>query len=656
MKSPLNALAGLSARAYAQQAHGMATKPRKLIILGALLLVGLISGAGAICAWRIQVAASAFRPAIQEKLSLLVGAPVTVGEIHASLLPRASLSVEDVRVGTIAPRVRSVSVERLSARASLLPLLSGRLSLSSLVIQSPDITLSSTRLPAQEGHPHDKADAQRRDHLSAAQPPDNVSAAHRLEVQIDRIEVSNGVVRVTDTNGPALVFKDIELDSQLALTGTALNIPTATLSVVGPDSLPLKAAAQQCSFVSSDSAVTCDNLALAGPPGSLAIRGKYSVREGSGSLSVSSKGLLLGRLAQQLSPYCSACSSLDLSGSADLDLEIESLQHKLSAKSGIISLTGLGLSPSGSLRILGGSGTISLTGPLTKLQLTTTSFKVSGNGAPVSLSAKAVVQPNQIAIQELALDAFNGKAAIPTVITISSKPISLAGTQNATNLSIEALVRALRPQGKHFITGTIASVVSEITSLSLGDPSQLQGEGSILIKDGSLVGLNLASQLMSQISGLPFISDSLRRKVPPEFEKSFASPDTTIRQLRVAARAAAGQVTISQLALSSELFDLTASGTYSVSGNLSLTSELVFNSDFSRALILKVPELKGLANSADRIVVPLMVRGQPPALIVVPDLTMIARAASSGALQSALEKSLSGKKGIGKDLRKVFGL
>lgn len=655
MKSPLNALAGLSVRAYAQKAHDMATKPRKPIILAVLLLVGLISGAGAIAAWRIQAVASTFRTAIEEELSLLVGAPVTIGEIKASLLPRAYLSVEKVRVGAISPNIRAFSVQQLSARASLLPLLAGRVSLSSLRIHSPELTIS--RLAASSNNqplPH-PANVQQSGPVSTTQNPGSSPVTDSLQVQIDRIEVSDGILRVMDTSGPPLVFKDIELDSQLKLTGTALNIPTASLSVVGPDNLPVKAAARECSFVSSDSSVTCTNLALAGSPGSVSIRGKYSAQGGFGLLSVSSKGLILGRLAQQLSPYCSACGSLDLSGSADLDLELESQKHALSAKSGHISLTGLALTPSASLRLAGGSGTISLAGPLTELHLSTSSFHITGNGAPVKLSTRAILQPSQISIQELAVEAFNGKATLPTVITISPKPLSLAGRQNATNLSIEALVRALRPQWRSLITGTITSVASEITSLSFEHPSQLHGEGDILIKDGSLVGFNLASQLVTQISGLPFLSDSLRRKVPPEFEKIFASPDTTIRQLRVAARAAAGQVAILQLALSSDLFDLTASGTYSVSGNLSLTSELVFNRDFSRALIIKVPELKGLANSADKLVVPLMVRGQPPALIVAPDLTKIVRAASSGALQSALEKGLSGKKGIGKDLKRVFG-
>jgi hypothetical protein len=176
-----------------------------------------------------------------------------------------------------------------------------------------------------------------------------------------------------------------------------------------------------------------------------------------------------------------------------------------------------------------------------------------------------------------------------------------------------------------------------------------------VIKNGSLVGFNLPGQLMSQISGLPFISDSLRRKIPPEFERFFSRPSTEVRELFVSAYLEKGRLILSRVSLISDLFDLSGSGTYALTGHLDLTSELIFDKEFSRVLVLKVPELKGLTNSADRLVVPLSVKGSLSAPMVYPDLAKIAGKTSAGVLQKAIRNGLKGTKGFRKDLKKILG-
>jgi hypothetical protein len=192
------------------------------------------------------------------------------------------------------------------------------------------------------------------------------------------------------------------------------------------------------------------------------------------------------------------------------------------------------------------------------------------------------------------------------------------------------------------------------------NPAQtIGGKGAFVIKNGVLKGFNLANQVMSKVEGLPFISGNLRKRVPPEFEKFFASPDTIIRDLNATFTISGGVLQLSELRVLADIFSLTSQGALGLDGQLNLRATISFDPELSNAITNRVLEMKPLLNKDDRLSIPLIVKGKAPAVAVIPDLTDIAQRAAVGTIRETLGGALRGgtgaAKGIGKGLGKVLG-
>jgi hypothetical protein len=363
----------------------------------------------------------------------------------------------------------------------------------------------------------------------------------------------------------------------------------------------------------------------------------------------------LSHLKQSLLQYAPGLQALTVAGSASVALELELRGNNSAVKNGKLSLKGFSLSAPNSPRISDGDGEFSVRGPLADANIETSSLHVSLNGEPLTISTRLRAQPSQVVVESLSLHGFRGSAELPAVITTSPKPLTIKGAQSASNLSLQALLKAIRPGASPAITGTLASLRSDLSSLIVERPDQVDAHIDVVIRDGSIVGLNLLNQLMAKLSELPFISESLQRRIPKQFEGLFSRPDTPIRELTFSGKIERGQANLSRISLLSDIFDLKGSGTYSLRGDVSMACELTFSTELSTALLEKAPELKALTDNSDRLVIPLTLKGSAPAVLVLPDLASIAKKTSAGALQKLLQDGLKGGKGLGKDLKKIFG-
>jgi hypothetical protein len=167
--------------------------------------------------------------------------------------------------------------------------------------------------------------------------------------------------------------------------------------------------------------------------------------------------------------------------------------------------------------------------------------------------------------------------------------------------------------------------------------------------------MNLPNQLLTKIDGLPFVQGSLRGRVPPEFEPLVAKPDTVIRELSSQFAIRSGVISLQEIFLASDLFFLKGSGTYALTGEVSVTAQILFTPELSRALVERVKELRVLLNPEGRMVLPIALSGKVPAVIVTPDLKGLAQNVSVDALRQTLGEALKNKKGLQKDLGKILG-
>jgi len=134
-----------------------------------------------------------------------------------------------------------------------------------------------------------------------------------------------------------------------------------------------------------------------------------------------------------------------------------------------------------------------------------------------------------------------------------------------------------------------------------------------------------------------------------------AKPDMVIKELRAQFTLGNAAARFSELLVVSEVFTLKSTGTVGFNGKIDLSSEVLFNPEFSLGLTRRVREFKTLLDGSDRFVVPLTVKGTAPAVAVYPNVTSLVQKATVGTVRQTLGGAIGGGKDVTKSIGKILG-
>jgi AsmA protein len=220
------------------------TRRRRWLLIALAVLV-LLPAAG-LAALLLTFDPNSQKPRIQAAVEAATGRSLALGEVGVKLSLAPTLTVEDVALAN-APggsRRQMATIRRVEVELALLPLLSRRVEVRRLVLQSPDILLETDA----EGRPNWAFTPQTRPDAPPAAPPAAPTGAareagQRLGIAVDRVELMDGQVAWRDgrtgaTRSLAIPRLEIRADmagavrlnGQLALNG----IPVALSGETGP--------------------------------------------------------------------------------------------------------------------------------------------------------------------------------------------------------------------------------------------------------------------------------------------------------------------------------------------------------------------------------------------------------------------------------------
>ncbi len=623
---------------------------RKKILISALSALVLIVAGLALVIWRAGDLVNRYRPQIQTIASNALGMPVSLGDISLSIIPRPAFYVAAVTVG--APGQTSVSVGSVRADAALLPLLSKRVELSTITIDKPSITLAKESsgvglkgMPRGDSKPN-----------NPSQTPAPSTGASPIALSIDRIRIHDGVVRLEDsTTNETTEIRDIHVDAGLSLNETRVVIPEGTVSLLAPGKQKLQISLSNISFDQALKKLSLENATLSSDVGSVTLKGEIYPSGGPGTVAITSTGLDMAKAAKVAASFSPSLAQYKPSGSLTLKIAATLSGATLTSLKGPLTCKALSADLPGALQVREVSGDIAIDGSLQDLAASTNNMTLKLQGAPLSVSTATRIRPTEISVSSFTVKGFGGELQAPSQMTLGSTNI-LHTKPMARALSLDQILQAIKPDVAKVLAGTLSTFDGSFANIQLQNPTQTaSGNGSLLVTNARLKGFNIPHQVLSNIDGLPIISGNLRKRVPPDFEPLFASPDTVVREARASFSIGSGVIQISQLALISELFDLRSSGSYGFDGNINLTSEILFSPQFSAALTNRAKEFSLLLNGDNRFTVPFLVKGKVPAVIVLPNVTTLAEKLTVGTVRQTLGGALKGGKGVGKSLGKVLG-
>jgi hypothetical protein len=598
-------------------------------------------------------------PEIKKTISTTVGAPVRLDKVSASIFPSPSIDIEGFHILNSTTKKPELGIDRVSLKVALLPLLSKRISVTTLALQSPSIEAKKTAagvtikgLPASPEIKKEVANSPSQSLPNQNKAPTQLPVA----IGVENIVVTNGSFTLEDVDTKQTIsLSDLNVTASVALEASGMKLPSLEASWKINKKVPVEISVTDAALNPATGMVRIPQAVLTHGAGKIAVQADIKSSKDGGHATLQSAGLNLVKLLESGKVIAPAVPDIDVGGSIGFNVKINLDKSGTPTTGGKINLKNISASPDENTKVSGLTGDVKLSGPIANLLVTTKALRLNYNQSPIALTGKFRASPQSFKVEELAVDAFEGKTELTSEVALGDTMI-VAASPIVSDISLGSLFAAVKPSLAGLIQGTLRTFTGEFSGIRSDDPARtVSGQAKVLIGEGAIKDYNLAQQVLQSVEGLPFLSGTLRSKVPPEFEAVVANPDTGIKEFRSKLSMNKGTVTFSELYLESDIFSVTSKGSYKPSGELHLPSTIRFNPPFSRAITERVVELKALLDSSGRLELPIVIRGTVPKVMATPDIPVIVRKATVGGVRQAVTGALKGGKGVGKALGGLMG-
>ena len=620
---------------------------KKILLSLAILLIVLIGGLF-YASMKANDIVAAFKPQIEQQLSTSLGSTVELGEISASVFPSAHISVAGVKVISATPGTAPLSLGGLRASVALLPLLSKKLEINELVVESPNLTFIKDAAGVSIAGIAPKKSGEQQPAPTTQATNTNQKSA--MDIQVSRIGITDGTITYDDrTTKSKTTIKKINLDAGVKVQGQEVAVPELDLSLAIEGLLPLTFKGEKITFAQNTGALTIGSLASKMDAGEIHIDGNYVLSTKNGRINVASKGLQLNKVAALLKTSNPHVSAMNLSGSVATSLGIVFAADALPQLQGPIKLDKVGADLPGPTKIREASGEISTRGNGGDISFSTNGISLRVQDAPMFIHAVGTTNQSSVQFTTLTLRMFGGEAKVPT--TLQKAPPAPFSTQaTIANISLGDLLKAFKPDLGQRFSGILVSSNGSFSGNTGGDLARsLNGRGDLAIKDGILYGVNLPNLILSKVSNIPLLEGTLLANVPPQHQKHFNSPNTQFKDIKANYSMAGGTTTINSLSVVSDAFTLESNGTVSVDGDVNLSSTFFLAPDISKSIGERSKTIRSVLDTTGRLSIPVVIKGRSPALLVLPDVSKLISGAGARIIEEkageALRKALGGKDG-----------
>jgi len=656
---------------------------RWLLVLVVVLCVGI--GAVALAVANLDAYVNANREAVAARVEGVLGRKVSFGEVGLSFAGGIGVRVSDLRVGDDPDFSQEdfVGAEAVDVLVRIVPALFGRIEVARVVLRSPRITVIRTS----KGLSTDSLGG-------AGEQREPTPGGTRVPLLVSLLDVRDGTLRFVDRAAKPPVelevaqldvrasdispTQPVEFEVEAAVLGaTSRNLSAS--GVVGPldagapradlelrlDPLRL----EQALRVGAVRAALPAELSASGPL-RLTAHAEGTLDQLSFRLDGDAKGAALG-FGTGFTKPAGAPLSLALRGtrkgdevvieSADLELLDTGLQATarianladpkidFTARSAAVAPASFGAGEPGDLlRDLDAKGSLGFptAGPRGQATLRSPSGQLSG-AAYQNLVVEVRMANQRLVIEKLSAAAFDGTlAATGSYETPRGVAPRFALDTKLQGMRLEKLLEAQSSAAARLISGTLDADLDLNGSGSGWEQIKraLSGDGSVRVANGVLRDFNPAGEAFRALAALPsFGGGGGLGAFIHNHPKVFGVEDTPFEALDGRFQIRDGWVNLREFALDATEYLIGGQGRYSLDGELDFKTLLTFSQALSDELLAADPRLRYLRGAAGRVELPVALRGTPPKLAVLPDVSHLAGSAAREVLVDALTKGLGGR-------------
>lgn len=622
---------------------------KKFIIVVIVLLV-IAAGALTFAVSRASDIVTEYKPELERMASESLGSTVTLGNLSASIFPKASVVVDSARVANPDNPEEAITVENVSLDLELFPLLTGNVVITSLRVINPTVVMSleeegifveglsrpetaATSTPSEKTEESPTAKSASATQATAPDVP--------VTVDLKSFTISGASITVNDKIADATyTVDDLSLDASLQFAMNKVHLSKVSGDGVLMDVSDFSYTCDTIRYGLEDGTVGLDSLQPQIGGSYVLMSGDLNLTDTSKVLNIASDNIVVDDFRALLDIFAPALNEFGVTGLIEPNLEfvLTPTGYKMD---GTMAVSGFSATVEDLIGIDALAGTFDVDATEALMTISTESLQGTMNNAPMTIAMTAALDPETGTVKPFTVKAFGGESTVNTTLTLTDEAFPFESQLDTSGMLIEQLIPAFAPDMPFAVTGTIKSIKGNVSG-TLDDnmmPS-LKGESAVLIGDGLIKDVNLGEQVLGSISDLPFLTGVLLDKVPASLMTYLDQPHTMLEEVSGTFSLYDELIHTEDMKVVSDFFMFEAKGTIGLDTNLDLDSTLRFDPDFSTEMIGEVKELSALVDDQGRLSFPVKITGIPPELSTVPDLSGVLGAVVQNEAEKIIEEQL----------------
>ncbi|MFP6598007.1 MAG: AsmA family protein [Candidatus Hydrogenedentota bacterium] len=610
-----------------------------LIVIGLGALIFAVSRAGSII--------EGYKPELERLASESLGSTVTLGNLSVSVFPSALVVIDSANVADVDDPEKTIAIEQVNLDLELIPLLTGKISITTLDVIGPSITvLHEEDGIFIEGLPRGASEA-----ASGGDAAESTETPTDIEMTIDlqSFALRNATLiwknKIADEE---YTVKELDLDASFQFADDRAVFSDVDGGGVFMETIEFTYGGDELRYGLKDGVIGLDQLSASALGSSLNVAGELSQSDSDKTITITSDGLVLDQMQPFFEIFAPAAIEFGLKGTLKPDVQFAFTPTGYQS-SGSITVSGLAAGIEDLIGFDNMGGSFSLEATEAKQSVKAGNLAGTLNGAPFEVNMAAALNPTTGRLDPFVMNAFGGEASLTTGLKLDDPTYPFTSELKSGGMLIEELVPALAPDMPIAIMGTVKELSGKIGGmLDENMMPSLTGQIRVLMGDGLIKDVNLGQEVLGSVTNLPFIGGALLGMVPSGLRNFLADDHTVLHEVSGSFTLAKELLTSSDMKIVSDFFMLDAVGTIGLDTNLNLDSVIHFDKDFSADMVDQVKELRGLLDNQGRMSFPVKITGIPPDITTTPDISGILKDVAKGVVRNEVEDMI--KEEIGDEI------
>ena len=165
----------------------------------------------------------------------------------------------------------------------------------------------------------------------------------------------------------------------------------------------------------------------------------------------------------------------------------------------------------------------------------------------------------------------------------------------------------------------------------------LQGQGKFEVNQGALVDLNIADEVLSNITGIPGLTSIVSQKVRKKYPAIWGGTDTEFADLGSQLTFREGKILLDGVYLNAVDYATRGDGWLDYDQQIDFHGQIILAQNLSKDIQDNVKVAKYISNTQGRVAIPFTLSGTLPEAKPLPDIATLTRQVQQGAVQKGIE-------------------